>query len=943
MSKNRTFGYQNQPAPAMSPTPFFTAGGAVNPLSPDDEDDNDICPVCDGDCTCDNRPRVVTVPIASTSTHAPSTNAHSVATPVASTSSSSHAPAVQSLKIKLTVPTSMQNRVRAQAAHHKKSRGGVDRAFTSNAGEKSSSSRIPHLGTSVHGQATSSDLTKRKGRKLATTSQDRSRLSAQERLTGASEQSTLPHFHYQSQSHHHRGQQSYGASSRNAAGKQKIPSSASRPPAKSAKQKGKSTAVKKGSSSKKKSAARDASDSDFAFEDESLLDDDDDNGSFPTFLSASALSSGASSDSSSESVSESTGFDSDSSLEAEEETYILSEQRRQEKARVRRELLGDETYRHKDIHNNWVIRPRKKSVGLSDVEMDSDNDDTSNGEEEEEEGEDEMEAEDDDETDDQLPSRRFKGLVTGWSESEESTFDADIFFANLSSSDSESVDDENPEQYVRNAEQESAIATPVTPRTMDFEVTEGWDGQIVFTNGLTSNQVVDMDFEAHTVQLTSEDGTSVTQSSDVEMRNSEGDEGGYEEEDEEFDDGESGDTTEEELVDERGLPTSRAMRMFRWPASVSAINPLSTVSPTVSPAPNNRRTTSASLRPMGSPRPADILAGRVFFDESDEHPDSGEGSSGGRVRVVSRAGEPLMGQFDVEPETPQKAAIITGANKDVPSPFPRLGHRRRFSSSAGSFSSMDFRGRSLSRFDVFTSGPVTLASSEDPFSETSSEMPLGEEIDLDDVLDPSYLNDTSASEYPAMSSTASEGESNPQNFYRWDRVPVGAFRLTREGAGDVTSSPGWTSEPPTSTIDDHVLSYSNMMKSSPLSTLLWHDRRPDVNETPTKSRGGVTVSPVVIPSRDGDQTPVPAPQPAASSFNHQHSQKTRKESRREMKRVKRKLYGPVHSHYSHHQQHQFRQHHHYHHHHHPNAKPRGAAGVQRMKFSSPSTIPSLNI
>ncbi len=79
-------------------------------------------------------------------------------------------------------------------------------------------------------------------------------------------------------------------------------------------------------------------------------DADDD---FPTFVSASALSSLSSDSSSALST-----FDSDSSVEAEEESFIRNDV-------ARRRSGGD-----------WVIRPRKKSVGLSDAEMDVDSDAT---------------------------------------------------------------------------------------------------------------------------------------------------------------------------------------------------------------------------------------------------------------------------------------------------------------------------------------------------------------------------------------------------------------------------------------------------------------------------------------------------------------------------------------------------------------------------------------
>lgn len=675
------------------------------------------------------------------------------------------------------------------------------------------------------------------------------------------------------------------------------------------------------------------------------LDDDDDDdtesGQFPTFVAASDLSRSSASDSS-DSGSESASFDSDSSLEAEEDSYILAEQRRHDKARVRRELLGDESHRRKDAHNNnnnnWVIRPRKKSVGLSDVDMDGESDDLTEDEDEDED-EELCDEEEDEETDGQAPSVIYTGLATGWSDDEESSFDADIFFDNLSDTNSDDSSSGDEPADLQDA-QADVMASSISSlqRSTDLEMTEGWDGQIVFTNGCDDGQgVLDLAFEATAAQLLASDTASISQDSDVEMGSEMG-MGGGDDGDEEIDSVISdGETTEEELVDASGLPTSRAMRLFRWPTSVSSINPSFTVSPTVSPAPHNRRSTTSHHRK--SPRPADILARKVFCDDSDHsQTDSGEGSAPSPIRRISRGGVPIMGHFEQARDVTQKTAILTGSNKDVPSPFPRLAHRHRRidSGSGGSFSSMmDVRGRT-SRLTIFTPSSTLPppSSSDEPSSQTTPEPSLAEPIELDDVLDSSYLD--SEPEMSLGNGTASEGELHRhlQSLSRWDRVPVGTFRFTRESAAssnDIPSSPGWASEPPKTATSD-VLSYSNVMKSSPLSTMLWHDKGPPPKATPGKNRS-VVISPVLLPVRDGDRTPthVLHNQP---SHNQQPPHKTRKESRREMKMLKRKTHGPVHHH-----------HHQYHHHnHHPNMKSRSTGSVQRTNFfSSPTSVPPLNL
>lgn len=93
---------------------------------------------------------------------------------------------------------------------------------------------------------------------------------------------------------------------------------------------------------------------------------------------------------------------------------------------------------------------------------------------------------------------------------------------------------------------------------LPFEVTEGWDGQLVIANG-TDN---------------------------------------------------SGDTTDEELISANALPNARVMRLFSLLLSVLAINPLSTVSP----ARLHRGSLPGSFFGGGEPTPtflADLAPGKL--------------------------------------------------------------------------------------------------------------------------------------------------------------------------------------------------------------------------------------------------------------------------------------------------------------------------------------------
>jgi hypothetical protein len=442
-------------------------------------------------------------------------------------------------------------------------------------------------------------------------------------------------------------------------------------------------------------------------------DDDDDRESvkFPTFLSASALSSlgsGSSSDSSASSDLESLSFGSDSDIEEEEENFIVSQVH--EKARLRRELLGEDGRRNYNSRGDWVIRPRKKSVDPSDNEMNVDSDATEDEEEEEEEALDE----DDDETDGRGVGAGYAGLVTAWSDNDESSFDADIFFAHLTDSDNSSDSscsqhdeagddgDHSDMETASHSDTAELLSQRQELENLQLEVTQGWDGQIVFTNGLNDGRgVLDIDFEVKASQFMTDASALPAQDSDVEMSSSSttpgsSGEAGYEEDV----DGGEGDTTDEELVGEDDLPNERAMQLFSLPFGVSAINPLSTVSPVVSPAPY--RSTSTSGRGLESPKPEDILAGKVFWDSDDHDHEKEERRERSRSQSSSQSRGPRTGFF--VPVQESRKAIIDGT-KEVPSPHPRFNRRR------GSSTTAKINVVRLSILSSYSSNGVALASS----------------------------------------------------------------------------------------------------------------------------------------------------------------------------------------------------------------------------------------
>ncbi|KAF8074825.1 hypothetical protein FPV67DRAFT_600235 [Lyophyllum atratum] len=887
---------QNQPSPSSSPPNTIPA---LNPFHPgDDDEDNDICPVCDGECTCDNRPQVL--PLASLSMSqlsafhaaAPS-RSHLPPTPPLPTTK----PLLPSLKIKLTVPQSMLGKRRAPPASVPKNFKNPPEttSVAENDGYTVSPPYAPQPSTS---QSIPPIPPKRRGR--PTKAVVAARQLAARSLADPHEAPTL-------QSHH---------PSQSLKSKQKKLSARLPAPLKARPIVKKSAAAAAKRRRVVSSESSDLSDVDhpYAFGEE---EDDDDAQSvqFPTFVSASALSSRASS-SSADSSDLSSFDDSDSSIEAEEENFILSEIH--DRARVRRELLGDDAPKKRDPHNAWVIRPRKKSEGPSDVDMDVDTDATEDeDEEEEEEGEDK----DEEETDERRTGAGYVGVATGWSEDDdESSFDADLFFANLSDSEdrdaSSSTCDERGGDDGDDSDMDSMMASITSLPSMppEFDVTEGWDGQIMFTNGLQEGQgILDMDFEAHAASL-AETSPSPTQDSDVEMSADE-DEEGYEQD---ADEGE-GETTDEELVGDDDLPNERAMRLFNLPFSVSAINPMSTMSPAVSPGPRDRKPYGGS-RSVDSPKPADILSGKVFWD-SDDH-DEYEGSMTRSYSQVSSNGQgPRTGHFMTIRETRQ--AIIDGSHKEVPSPHPRF--RRRGASFAHYKSVEHLLQKHLAQQSPSPSPFHLLSPTAGETGTMSPEMANAQLVDLNDVLEASFLDPD-----PSEISTENESRKQLKSFNRWDLISVGAFRHSREAAD---TTPGWGSDGTPGSKTD----YGSMMKSSPLSTMLWQNK---ANNPQRRSRKmSVVISPVILPvrDRDGDRTPTNMPtHPPPPQQNHRYDNyphKSRKELRRERK-LKRKSYGAVHHQHQHHQ--------HHNHHHHPNLKSRSTSSSQRTNFFA-SSVPPLNL
>ena len=417
--------------------------------------------------------------------------------------------------------------------------------------------------------------------------------------------------------------------------------------------------------------------------------------------------------------------------------------------RLRRELLPTDLQLKKrsPTTHNWVIRPRKKSVAGSDAEQ-VDVDAENKIDQEDEDDEDKLDPDgihhmqEDEDTD---ARHHYVGLATGWSDEDESSFDADLFFANLSSSSSSSTNISPTHRRCHSyapggvdADQLSSASESPLRAALPFEVTDSWDGQLIFTNGEPESRgIVDIDFEKdaegfiidsdadddhdddfspyrdHPIRHPSSTAQA-PESSDIDMSSISDADAGYEEDGGEADEG---DTTDEELVDDDCFPNERAMRLFTLPmphsTGMSAINPMSTVSSSIgfekSRHPrrmdvdgnhDNRKSWRRRLK-LGAgagPRAAEILTGKFVFDghlssSSDLMVKTSE-DKGKQKAASSPSFSPTLHtnyprQIQTPPCTPrtglfvptgQTRQAVIGEDKkgvDVPSPHPRFYGRKR--------------------------------------------------------------------------------------------------------------------------------------------------------------------------------------------------------------------------------------------------------------------------
>lgn len=709
----------------------------------------------------------------------------------------------------------------------------------------------------------------------------------------------------------------------------------------------------------------------------------DDDNHYPTFMSAASTSSLTSS-------SESQSLDSsESSSESEEDDLQFSQKH------PKKDMSGfDQPQKRRDhgSGNRWEIKPRKQSVD-PECGMDADSEDTSEDEDNADD-EDESDEEDDDEDDDENAAEadvEETGLADGdedievgetdgklgvsyggdgWSDDEESSFDADLFFANLDDdSDSPSspaalrldtfdsdMDEDLSDAFSRD-EEDALLLMDMDPSVQvrrssgEFEVgveldalALGLDGQLLLPSDLARFAAFEGGFDSH--------------DSDINMTISQGgsstvDEGGDSDASSLFLDESDGETTEDELVDSNGLPNSKAMMLFRWPEPISAVDPQSTVSSSHhAEDPHEPQQPSHTLRQaLRSMRnTAAVCSGSSHSaDEFDDGRLVGEGSKAYGTEAGHSTGAPVMGQFVPPTAGSPRIAIIDGKCSSIPSPFPRSRNirsqrrKRRVEGNASGFSfttDSEVSGRNSSALFVAVQPPSSDELGSQSHALTSDDPSSTEAIDLDDVLDASFLDsdplfEPTSPQHGWLSPSTPTSAVPTENLTRWDRIPVGTFRRTRE-TSMLESTPGSDTG-----IANLYPAISALLNSDMLGTprskgakLKGKARKAPKSGTSST----LVISPVLLPVRDGDRTPTNGT--VYNPFHpseHSHQQKSRKELRKEKAIMKRKMVGKYAP------QPSMRNNPHAHRHHYPNMKSRGSSSVQRTQFASSSHVPHLNI
>jgi hypothetical protein len=414
----------------------------------------------------------------------------------------------------------------------------------------------------------------------------------------------------------------------------------------------------------------------------------------------------------------------ESSLEAEEERYVIKQH--EERMRMRQERQGGESENRRTSRNSWEQRAhaRSASSGLGDrMDEDTDSDSDSEVEGEEEDGDADEEADEADGEGEMDDEEMFATRASVY-ESDDEEGDADLFFASLSDSDSSingfdqvfeaPADDDSDDTPV-----ESVVPVDrLDPLALFGHLSKG-DLAAVFVKESESHYpfidsggfamgMLDIDFELSVVAqqqrqssqtgMFATDGIVVDDDEEMWIPT---------EEDEEEEQSDCGDTTDEDLVSMRGIHTPGGIVLFRVPTPpVSAIDPLSTLSPICkrkkSSAKKHKQFTKSKMSMTHAPKPHDILnkttsIAHIPTEESPTADDTASVDGASSISWVLK--QPVMGQFEKCDPTRQHI-IINGENTEsIPSPIGQVTRLRRGSGSSRG------RKRSIIRVSRLVSAP----------------------------------------------------------------------------------------------------------------------------------------------------------------------------------------------------------------------------------------------
>lgn len=229
-----------------------------------------------------------------------------------------------------------------------------------------------------------------------------------------------------------------------------------------------------------------------------------------------------------------------------------------------------------------------------------------------------------------------------------------------------------------------------------------------------------------------------------------------------------------------------------------------------------------------------------------------------------------------------------------------------------------------------------------PSQPTDLDIFTTESMDLDDVLEAAFLaSDSSTSDAELSSHSHAEqagdrtdvGEmssrSHVEDLKRWERIPMTAFRRTRESQGVISNDDGtpWSAKS-----GDGTDFYAVAMMNNNLQHLLSSPTPGPTQKQPVERTGLATFS---------SPTPLGGPGPGARGVRNfrmlTRDHKYEKEKKEEKKAFRKMVHMKpslgrtfISSHQAHH---------HHRHQHHPNTKSRASSSMQRANFfSSQSTL-----